>query len=372
MLTTLKKLLQHLENNLDEQKIRSSEKLHQAALSWQNIPRLPVIASYPYPENADFLPYPHRQALEDPEKMLFNQLVSSFDTSIYLNKSVGDDLPLSVRADFGCVLIPSMFGAKVEQVEDNHSWIRHDKNNITCESITKKSSADFNMDLISKAASFYRIFNKILDNYTKLSELLNVTLPDLQGPFDNLELIRGSQIFLDMQLHKKDFLEAMFTVTGAQIEIANFFQSVTREIQKGYSHQHGFPHKGGILIRNDTSIMVSPKMYREMIAPFDKQILTLLGGGIHSCGNVNKILPEYFSLKPIECFDFGQSELNNLEKIYTLAKQKRIPLTRIAVTEEELMNGTVQKKFPTGVSLIYRAECFEQAKKIITSYKKKN
>ena len=62
---------------------------------------------------------------DDAEKMLFNELVCAFDTSIALRDRVGDDLPLTIRANFGTVLIASMFGAAAEQIGDNPPWIRH-------------------------------------------------------------------------------------------------------------------------------------------------------------------------------------------------------------------------------------------------------
>lgn len=372
MLPELTELLDYLQDNLHEKNIKSVEELHQRALAWEDVPRLPVIASYPYPEDVEYHPFPHKQIFDDPEKMLFNQLISAFDSSIYLSGEIGDDLPLTIRADFGCILIPSMFGAVVEQVDNNPPWIRHDETEVDIEQIIKKSSDDFNMQHILKSASYYKIFRDILSDYPGLKKIINLTLPDLQGPFDNLELIRGSDIFLDMQLKKDDFLNAMIAVTSAQVEIANYFSSLVNETQPGFSHQHGFPLKGGILIRNDTSIMISPQMYDKLIATFDEEILSIFGGGIHCCGSIDHIVSHFLSLPNVQCFDFGQSELNNVEQIYKLAKQKSIPLMRIAVTEQELLNGKIQQKYPTGVSLIFRAKSFEHAKKVIASYKKQN
>lgn len=51
--------------------------------------------------------------------MLFNELVCAFDTRIAHAQEVGADLPLTVRANFGTVLVASVFGADVRQVDDN-------------------------------------------------------------------------------------------------------------------------------------------------------------------------------------------------------------------------------------------------------------
>ncbi len=370
MRSELKDLLSSLEENLDETRIGAAERLHQAALQWQEVPRLPVIAAYPYPKEARYQPFLHGKIFDDPEKMLFNQLVCAFDTSFVLSEQTGDDLPPSIRADFGCVLIASLFGAEVQQVDDNPPWIRHRAQALTCEDILRRSSDGFSMDQVDRACGRYRFYRDVLAEYPRLSRCVNLTLPDLQGPFDNLELIRGSDLFLDMQTCQETFLEAMSVVTAAQVEMVRRFLPLIRETQPGFSHQHGFPLNGGILIRNDTSIMVSPVMYRELIAPFDEQILKAFGGGVHSCGCVDRIVPAFLSLSSIRCFDFGQSEQNDVTLIYECAKKRTIALTRVAVDEERLVSGQICREFPTGVSLLFRAKSADHAKKVVSEYKK--
>ncbi len=369
MLKPLKDLLKYLENHLDEQKLKAAENLHQAALCWQNVPRLPIIASYPYPGDAPFQPLPHGQVFDNPEIMLFNQLVNAFDSSICLSEQIGDDLSLAIRADFGCILIASLFGATVEQVDNNPPWIRHDQNNISYEQIMGQSSDGFKMGCVSQAASCYKFYRDILADYPRLARHVNLTLPDLQGPIDNLELIRGSDIFTDMLSRRDVFYEAMAAVTQAQIEMVKYFIPFIKETSSSFSHQHGVPLKGGLLIRNDTAIMVGPKIYREMIAPFDEQLLKAWGGGIHSCGNVNKMASEFMSLASIQCFDFGQSELNDVETIYETAQAKKVALIRVVADEPDLLNGKILEKYPTGVSLLFRATSYEHAKNVITGYK---
>jgi len=368
MLQELKELLCCLNETLDPERFAEIELLHQSALKWQEVPRLPLIVSYPYPEDAKFQPFPHGQIFDDPEKMLFNQLVNAFDSSLYLSSRVGDDLTASIRADFGCVLISSMFGANVEQVENNPPWIRHGENEISYSQIIHSDPSDFSRGWIPKVVSRYKFYHDIISDYSNLSNILNITLPDLQGPFDNLELIRGSNIFLDMYSEKDCFINAMDAVTKAQIALAGYFNEFTDEKSPGFTHQHNFPLEGGILIRNDTSIMVSPAMYNEMIRPFDKMILDELGGGIHSCGDVDKIISAFLSLESIDCFDFGQSELNNVESIYKLAKENKVALTRVTAGEKDLTDRKILQKYPTGVSLIFRAKSFEHAKKVVADY----
>ncbi len=121
----LRRLLEHLAETLDAKRQAEVADLHRRALSYEPVPRLPLFMHYPTPPDAQFRPYPHSEVFDDPEKMLFNELICGFSTSFALRHELSDDLPLTIRANFGTVLIPSIFGANVEQVEENPPWVRH-------------------------------------------------------------------------------------------------------------------------------------------------------------------------------------------------------------------------------------------------------
>ena len=121
----LKALLEHLSVTLDAARQAEIEDLHRRALSWLPVRRLPLVMSYPLPDDAPFKPFPHREVFGDPEKMLFNELAYAFNTSIACRDRLDDDLPCTIRANFGTVLIASKFGAQVGQFDDNPPWIMH-------------------------------------------------------------------------------------------------------------------------------------------------------------------------------------------------------------------------------------------------------
>jgi len=325
---------------------------------------MPLIVTYPYPEDQRFMPFPHSQVFDDPEKMLFNQFVDAFDTSVYLGMSIDDDLPVTIRANFGCVLVASAFGALVQQVENNPPWIIHDKD-ISYEQIIDEANVDFGKGWLKKATSRYEFYIDVLKDYPKLEKVTNVVLPDLQGPLDNLELIRGSGVFMEMVTERDLCIKAMEVLANAQIEIAEHFSRFVTKRDDGISFQHGFAIKGGILLRDDIAIMISPQMYGELVGPFEDRVLSALSGGVHSCGVVDRIVPQILTLDNIECFDFGQGELNDVESVYKLASAKKIALTRVTVTEEEIKSGRIMEKYPTGISLIFRAKSYEHAADIV-------
>jgi hypothetical protein len=125
MSAELYELLQVLEDNIDYSVQQNIIECHRKALNWEPMDRLPLVITYPYPWSAPFHPFPHRETFSNPEKMLFNELVHAFDTSVLLHLHVRDDLPYTIRANFGTVVIASILGGKVEQREDMPPWIKH-------------------------------------------------------------------------------------------------------------------------------------------------------------------------------------------------------------------------------------------------------
>ena len=67
-------------------------------MDWLAVDRLPLVMCYPPDDDSPFRPFRHSEIFSDPEKMLYNELVHAFDTSIAMRSRIDDDLPLTVRA----------------------------------------------------------------------------------------------------------------------------------------------------------------------------------------------------------------------------------------------------------------------------------
>lgn len=366
----LQALLEHLCKVLEERRQSDTEQLHRRTLNWESVERLPVVMSYPLSEDASFHPFPHSETFHDPEKMLFNELVHAFNTSIACRDRLGDDLPCTVRANFGTVLIASLFGARIQQVAENPPWVVHeDGRAITLAAIAGQDPCDVSGGWIARVTETYEIYNEILSAYPDLRRVIRVVLPDLQGPFDNLELIAGSGVFAELYAEPDLVAQALETVAAAQIAAARHLARVINDDTDGFSHQHATVIKGHILLRNDSSILMSPEMYQRQIAIHDERVMgAMRGGGVHSCGNIGTHAEAFLDLDGIGCLDLGQPELNDIDRIYALARVKRIPLVRISVPEEDLVTGKVLDRFPTGVTLLHGARSLNDADRIMTAY----
>ena len=372
MLNELKILLEELNDRIDNHRQVKSERLFIGALNWEKVNRLPLVVTFPWPAGNSLNPYPHREIFDNPEKMLFNELVHAFQTSIYLHHELGDDLPYTVRPNFGTVVMASHFGGNIEQRDDNPPWVRHFKSLDECEIIFDTDTNDFSRGYLQKVIENYRFFQDVFAYYPNLQSAVKVVLPDLQGPLDTLELLRGSVLYEDFIMNPEWVDKGLRLVAGAQVIFARVLQKYTTDGPAGYSHQHAATIRGNILIRNDSAIMISPGMYTGQVAQHDEFVLNELGGGgVHSCGRIDYNIPEIFRLPSIRCFDFGQSYLNDIDSVYKQARAAGIPLIRLRLSRDELLAGNLMERFPTGVTLVYDADSFDDAKAVVSEYKNK-
>ena len=346
--------------------------LYRRALLWEPVERLPLIMAYPVPEDAPFKPYAHREVFDDPGKMLYNELVHAFGSSIAYRAQVGDDLPFTVRANFGTVIIASMFGAKIEQVDDNPPWVRHYESLDDFRRVFDVDPLDFTQGWCPRVIERHEFYRDELKSYPTLCKTLRLVLPDLQGPLDNADLLRGSEIYADLYLRPELIHDVQAILAKAQVGFARHLQPLITDGPAGFSHQHATTFVGKILIRDDSSIMVSPEMYREHVAPHDEFVLREMGGGgVHVCGNADHLAAEYVRLPSVRGIDLGQPEMNDLDSLYAHARERRIPLIRMSVPEDELVSGRVLARFPTGVTLRHEAASLQDAARIMSAYKRK-
>lgn len=365
----LKELLGRLEQSINPASQEEIARRYRSSLSWEPVDRPPLVIAYPYPGDAPFQPFPHREVFDDPEKLLFNELLCGFGMSIALHDQVGDDLPFTIRANYGTGIIASLFGARIEQHNDDPPWVigLHDEDAFR--GVLDCDPADFSKGICRKVLDTYAFFKEVLSEYPTVSKSVTLVLPDFQGPFDNAELLRGSDIFIDLHEDAEITDRILKHLATAQVAFARKLAEFTNEPTDGFSHQHGVMLKGNILIRDDTAIMVSRQMYDNQIAPHDNWVLGQLGGGaIHSCGRIDHIGQAYLDLENCSSLDLGQPLMNNLPSLYAHASAAGKALVRADVAEEALRSGEAVRQYPTGIVFRHEAKSLEHAREIFSHY----
>ena len=214
----LAELLDRLGETLDASGQMEIEERHRRALAWEAVDRLPLVISHPLPSEFRFQPWPHREVFDDPAKMLFNELVSAVETSVAVSAEAGDDLPWTIRANFGTVVIASMFGAHIEQVEDNPPWVRSDEaRSCPLEALPEIDPTDFSQGWCPRVIERHAFYRDTLRQHPTLERAIRVVLPDLQGPFDTLELILGSSLFTELRDRPADVEVALHALAVSSL-----------------------------------------------------------------------------------------------------------------------------------------------------------
>jgi len=365
MLGELERLLDELEGRLDPAGQDAIRQRHLRALRWEDVDRPPVILCFPYPAGRGVKPFPYHEAFSDPAKMLFNELVSAFDTSIVLHGETGGDLPCTVRANCGTVVVASMFGARVEQVEDNPPWAMPHDGLEAVEAALDMDPLDSARGLCPKLFAIYEFYRHVLRGYPNVRRCVRVVLPDLQGPLDTAELLRGCEIYTDLCERPEFMAKLLAHLAKAQVGLARRLRAVTTDDAPEYSHQHATVILGRILLRCDSAINLSARMYADLVAPHDEWVLREMGGGgIHFCGKGQHLPAEMLKLPSLRCLDLGQPRLNDTDAIYAQARERRVPIVRMRVPEEELLSGKAWARFPTGVSFVHGVESVDKAREV--------
>jgi hypothetical protein len=364
----LHRLLDYLEPRIDPNHAAQVTARHRAALSFEEVDRPPLVCYLPY-EGKDFKPYPLSEIFDDPAKMMVNELLVGF-TSIYHAVDLKDDAPYCLRPNLGVTIVASMLGARIRVMEEQPPWVLPLEDTAAIRRIVDDPLPDSSAGLAPRVLEQYDVYRQVLANYPNCKAAFQLTLPDLQGPFDIAELLWGPEAFMAFYT-EPDLLSALLERITATILLAHrrFSDEVSEKIGPGFHFQHGTAVKGQILLRSDTTIMISPTHYQEFILPHDGRIGQALGGvAVHFCGNGQHQLENMLATPNLGSLDFGQPWMMDIGEIYAEASARKIGLTRVTVSEDQLTAEKVSRRFPTGVNLVYYPENLAEARQVWKRY----
>ena len=358
----VRRLLDYLEPRIDLTHVTAVAARHRAALNYEPLDRLPLVCYLPY-EGEDFTPYSHAEAFHDPAKLMVNELLTGF-TSIYHAVDLKDDSPYCLRPNLGVTIIASMLGATIRIMDDQPPWVLPFEDLHQIKEIAASSPPDSSAGLLPRVLEQYDYFRHALADYPNCRAGFQLTLPDLQGPFDVAEMIWGADIFMAFYDDVGLLSALLANITDTIIRVQRRLKAEVQEnLGPDCQYQHAVGVKGQILLRDDTVILLSPQHYHEMVQPHDSRIAAELGSvAIHFCGNGQHQIDNMLSIPDFTCFDFGQPWMMASNTIYAKSAAQKVPLARMRVPGEELTAAKVLEKFPTGTILTCEPESVRQAR----------
>ncbi len=352
------RILEKLESILDPEQQQSIRKRHTQSARWEHIDRPPVLLMPPWDQPTAGL-YPVSEAVQDPAKMLVNELRRG-QSVIEDWVAVKDDRPLQVRPDFGIGLIASVFGGNVEVVENNPPWVRPVEADIETYFAKQLDRIDphtaHQVGWLPRVAETLDYYKSLFAVYPRVASCVAIALPDLQGPFETAGMVWGSDIFAAL-IAAPDLVDRLLAaISATMVHLHDWLRKwIGHELlPEGFSHQHGAIIRGNLLLRCDSNVMMRRDMYAAQVFTHDCWVLRTIGGGaFHSCGRWTHNMPLVCAAPEVGSLDLGTGQTNmyDIDEVYRLARQRQKHLNLIEVSPEELTSGGARKRFPTGVTL---------------------
>ena len=370
--TAAQQILAWIEERLDLDHAASVERRRLRALHWQPVDHPPVTVSAPAPEL--FRIYPYNEAFADPAKMLVNELVGpgmvwgSGSPSIVNSVVLYDDFPLQIRANYGIGIMASLFGAEIHVVEDNMPWVQP-IGSARLERALARGVPDLDRGLLPRALEAMAFFREMLAPYPKCSQAIRITPTDLQGPFDIAAQLWGGEIFTAFH-DRPELLRDLLELIGETYVQACRAVTAASTAQTGDDciYLHFTICRGGCLLKDDSSIMLSPRTYAEFIRPANARVLEALGGGgIHWCGSGQHWRPEFVATGGLRCIDWGNPEQLDLSVWESLLREWQLPVAQMQWDATPFLELRPDHLFPTGAAFTVNAPDLAAGKVLLDS-----
>ena len=341
------KILTYLEEQLDEGHIAKVKERFRKVLTYQKSDRLVLRLCFPC---ETFNGYPYEEVFADMEKMMVNELVE------YCNAvDIKDDRIPMIRPNYGVGVLPSLFGLKSRVVDNNMPWVDHVKSTDEIRSILNKGVPNIKSGLGGLIFDTIEYYKEQLSKYPKCSKLIQIYQPDLQGPFDVVHLIWGSNVYYALYDEPELVHELLKLVTETYTVFLRELKKVLNDEYGSFHYHWGSLFPGHIIIRNDTAVNLSKEMYEEFAKYYDEILLREFGtGSIHYCGRAEQWVFSMMGCKNLRALNFGQPPnmifgTDFLGKIYSKMKEKRLGIVNYGV-DKSIVPDITNSEFDQGIT----------------------
>ena len=370
----LDKLLELIEQHIDLDRCQQVDERYRRSLAYEDVDCPPLVCQpefgthWQVPEPWDqFEHYTYRKSFDDPAAMMQNMLLDRVVPGLILK----DDSPLAIRNDHGTIQVASLLSDSWEMYEDNYPWVKSLGSTEAIRAIVEADQEiDFNSGVLPQSTRTLKFYREKLDDYPNCRQAVQISLPDMQGPMDTADILWGSEIFL-MILQEPDLVTAMLDkIVRSMLTVIDYYRKLTYDrLDPLANTQHGYNIPGRLMIRNDSSIMVSPDTYQQMIAPHDARLIKEFGfGSFHFCGNGQHLVEPMLDIPGIRGLDFGQANMMDVDEIYKMVSPHKVALTCLKPSRDALISGKAKVDFPTGVVFVYLTQRFDEAREVASGY----
>jgi len=372
----LDRLLALVEDRIDLDHCRDVHERYLRTLFYEDtdLPPLVILAAFDgefkFPAPFDtFRTYGYKEAFYNPAAMLQNEILTCVVPGVLL----ADDSPLPIRNNHGALQVAGVLGASWRIIEDQYPWVEHfDSLDPIREIADATGMPGDDAGELPRSFETLTFYNEKLRDYPGAYEAIHITLPDLQGPMDTAEQIWGSGIYLAFY-DEPDLLQKLLSrVVDVTLHVASRFNEHTRERldPRAISH-HGYILPGRILVKDDSSIVLSPDTYAESVLPHHARLLREIGkGSIHFCGDGSHLIEKMVEVPDLLGVDPSQSHLFDVHAAYRTCRERKVALTGLLPPRDDLTSGKAREDFPSGCVFLYETNDFDDARDVLDAYRR--
>ena len=272
----------------------------------------------------------------DLPRVNINDAIEDLDLMIRLEMQAVSDVlatgkgTLGIRANYGTGIMASIFGAEIFMMPRETNTLPTTKplnDTEKVRALVDKGVPELHLGFGDKVFRFGETVKEIFEKYPNIKKYVDVFHPDTQGPLDICEMMWGCEMFYDIYDEPELVHAFLSLITDTFIAVTDKWHEIHPLHTDMSSHWRGFLHRGGVLLRSDSAMNVSPELYEEFSMPYDRILLEKYDGGvIHFCGRGDHYIDKLSELPKVYGINMSQPDYNDMEKIYKHTVDKGIKI----------------------------------------------
>jgi len=212
--------------------------------------------------------------------------------------------------------IEALFGARTEIVDGQ--WWAHPLG-VPIGGIERP-------DLKTNAA--WKQFRRVAEAFASHKTTIPMfSMPTIQGALNTAINLHGGEFLAAMLAEPEASRRDLETINATMCEICRWYRKTipANQLQGTLAESRCQPPGCGQVYGCSTE-MISPDLYRDMIAPLDDRLLSVFpkGGMIHLCGNHTRHIPAWCEMKSLKAVQINGIAANDFETYYEELRSDQI------------------------------------------------
>jgi hypothetical protein len=226
----------------------------------------------------------------------------------------------NIKPNQGIGIIAAAFGCEQTVNDEADPWIKAIIREENAEDVHKLEIPD------PEKNDVFRMVWKRIESLESLSSL-PLRMVNVPSPLVTASMIWDYTSFIEALLVFPDEVHVLLEkVTEATIiYIREQFKRIKNLYSVGHEAIYYIPRFAGVRVSDDTAALLSPDLYREFGVKYNNKISKEFGGiVVHSCGDVQYVVPAMMEIDGLKGLDFTIPQVSNWETIRAAAAGKTV------------------------------------------------